>query len=72
MTEAASAALRGAPRLTVYPPATDRRGRARRLVVKGGDDLPELLEAALGEFRRPRGRSRGIMDVEVDPVEWPF
>jgi primosomal protein N' (replication factor Y) len=72
MVEAAATALRGAPRLTVYPAATDRRGRARRIVVKGGDDLPDLLDAALGEFRRPRPRSRGIMDVEVDPVEWPF
>jgi hypothetical protein len=54
MVEAAATALRGAPRLTVYPAATDRRGRARRIVVKGGDDLPDLLDAALGEFRRPR------------------
>jgi primosomal protein N' (replication factor Y) len=71
VTAAAVTALRGSPRLTVYPPATDRRGRARRIVVKGGDDLPGLLDGALGEFRRPRPRSRGIMDVEVDPVEWP-
>jgi primosomal protein N' (replication factor Y) len=70
--EAIESALRDAPRLTVYPPATDRRGRARRIVVKGGDDLPELLDTALGDLRRPRARSRGIMDVEVDPVEWPF
>ncbi len=72
LVEAASAALRGARGLTVYPATSDRRGHARRIVVKGGDDLPELLEAGLGEFRRPRARSRGIMDVEVDPVEWPF
>jgi hypothetical protein len=56
----------------VYPATSDRRGRAHRIVVKGGDDLPVLLEAALGEFRRPPKGSRGIMDVEVDPVEWPF
>ena len=72
MVEAVAAALRGTPGLTIYPAATDRRGRARRIVVKGGDDLAELLEPALREFRRPRPRSRGIMDVEVDPVEWPF
>jgi primosomal protein N' (replication factor Y) (superfamily II helicase) len=71
LTDAAATALRGASALTVYPAATDRGGRARRIVVKGGDDLPDLLEAALAEFRRPRPRSRGIMDVEVDPVEWP-
>jgi len=72
LVEAASAALRNAPSLTAYPAAKDRRGRAHRIVVKGGDDLPELLDTALGEFRRPHKGSRGIMDVEVDPVEWPF
>jgi primosomal protein N' (replication factor Y) len=72
LADASGAALRGVPALTVYPATTDRRGRARRIVVKGGDDLPALVEAALGEFRRPRPKSRGIMDVEVDPVEWPF
>jgi primosomal protein N' (replication factor Y) len=71
MTEAAATALREASHLTVYPPTADRRGRARRIVVKGGDDLPALLEASLGDFRRSRPGSRGIMDVEVDPVEWP-
>ena len=72
LVEAVSTALRGAPRLTVYPPTADRRRRARRIVVKGGDDLPEALEGVLGDFRRPAAKSRGIMDVEVDPVEWPF
>ena len=72
LIERTAAALRGAPSLTVYPPTADRRGRARRVVIKGGDDLPALLLAALGEFRSPRPKSRGIMDVEVDPVEWPF
>lgn len=72
LADATATALRGEPRVTVYPPTTDRRGRAQRVVVKGGDDLPAFLEAALGEFRGPRARSRGIMDVEVDPVEWPF
>jgi primosomal protein N' (replication factor Y) len=71
LAEAVATALRGTG-LTVYPPTTDRRGRTRRIVVKGGDDLPERLEGAVGEFRGPRPRSRGIMDVEVDPVEWPF
>jgi primosomal protein N' (replication factor Y) len=72
LTLRASKALCGAPSLTVYPPTADRRGKSRRIVVKGGDDLPIILEAALGEFRRVRAGSRGIMDVEVDPVEWPF
>jgi primosomal protein N' (replication factor Y) len=57
--------------LTVYAPASDRRNRARRVVVKGRDDLSLRLADALRDFRAPRSRSRGIMDVEVDPVEWP-
>ncbi len=70
--EAVGAALRGAPQLTIYPPAADRRERARRIVVKAGDDLAALLESALGDFRRARGKQRGVIDVEVDPVEWPL
>ncbi len=58
--------------LTVYPPAPDRKNRARRVVVKGGADLPRALHDGLRALRTPRGSaSRGIMDVEVDPVEWP-
>jgi primosomal protein N' (replication factor Y) len=65
------AALATASGLTVYPPLATRRERARRIVVKGHADLATRLAEALAEFRRPRPRSRGIMDVEVDPVEWP-
>jgi primosomal protein N' (replication factor Y) len=68
-----SAALRQMPRLTVYPATPDRRQGVRRIVVKGERDLPGLLQAALGEAAGAGGRrSRGIIDVEVDPVEWPF
>jgi len=63
--------LAGVPGLIVYPAAPDRRGRFVRVVVKGGADLPDLLRAALAEFRAGAARSRGIMAVEVDPVEWP-
>jgi primosomal protein N' (replication factor Y) len=67
------AALSGAASLTVYPPpqgdAVTRR--TRHVVVKGGRDLPSLLQAGLGEFLPLAARARGIMDVEVDPVEWP-
>ncbi len=66
-----SAQLEGAPGLTVYPAVAARRDRARRIVVKGHADLASRLAEALGEFRGPRPKSRGIMDVEVDPVEWP-
>ena len=66
------AALRGRAGLTVYPPAAEGKDRALRTVVKGDAELPRLLEEALGEFKTPRPASRGIIDVEVDPVEWPF
>jgi primosomal protein N' (replication factor Y) len=65
-------ALRDAPETTVYPPTADRRQRARRIVVKGPAELPRLLGAALAPLRARGGRRRGIIDVEVDPVEWPF
>ncbi|MBI2217519.1 MAG: primosomal protein N' [Candidatus Rokubacteria bacterium] len=65
--------LRADTRLTVYPPAPVGRERAQRLVVKGGHELPDVLSAAVSAVVRESGRrSRGIMDVEVDPVEWRF
>ncbi len=72
LAQAAGAALRGCTGLTVYAPVADRRDRAHRIVVKGDADLPRLLEEALREFKTPRPASRGIIDVEVDPVEWQF
>jgi primosomal protein N' len=65
-------ALRRVPALVAYPPLPDRRRRTRRIVVKGGPDLPGLLGAVLADLRREPPGSRGIIDVEVDPVEWPF
>src|SRR5437867_291840 len=72
LAEAVGAALRGRTGLTVYPPVADRRDRDQRIVIKGGADLPRLLDEALREFKTPRAGSRGIIDVEVDPVEWQF
>jgi primosomal protein N' (replication factor Y) len=72
LAERARAALAAEPELTVYPPAPDRRDRTRRIVVKGRADLPRRLVAALADFRAEAAGRRGIMDVEVDPVEWPF
>jgi primosomal protein N' len=66
-----AAALRADRELIVYPPASDRRNRLRRVVVKGRDDLSARLAAGLSDFRKPRPKSRGIIEVEVDPVEWP-
>jgi primosomal protein N' (replication factor Y) (superfamily II helicase) len=71
LAEAVGAALRGSRGLTVYPPIADRSDRIRRIVTKGGADLPGLLDDALREFKAPSA-GRGIIDVEVDPVEWPF
>src|SRR6266850_375529 len=72
LAEAVGAALRGRAGLTVYPPVADRRDRAHRIVAKGGAELPRLLDEALREFKTPGTGSRGIIDVEVDPVEWQF
>jgi len=72
LADAVTAALAAVPRLTVYPAIPDRRNRARRVVVKGHADLPRLLSDALdAPDTVGAARSRGIMDVEVDPVEWP-
>jgi primosomal protein N' len=67
-----AAALRAGSQLTVYPPIAARTGRSQRIVVKGHQDLPRQLLAALGDPGVPGKRTRGIIDVEVDPVEWPF
>jgi len=66
-----AAALSSVSALTVYGPAPARRNRARRLVVKGHADLATRLAETLGDFRGSRPKSRGIIDIEVDPVEWP-
>jgi primosomal protein N' (replication factor Y) len=68
-----AAVLRAVEGLTVYPPIADRRRRHWHVVVKGEADLPERLHRA---FERLPWSSpavvRGIIDVEVDPLEWPF
>ena len=70
LAQAVGAVLRGRTGLTVYPPVAESRDRAQRIVVKGGADLPHLLAEALREFPASRSARRGIIDVEVDPVEW--
>lgn len=57
--------------LTVYPPMAGRNKRLSRIVVKGGDDLSSILADAIRGVAGGKAASRGIMDVEVDPVEWP-
>ena len=70
--ERVTAALAGARDLIAYPPIVIPGRRGSRIVVKGGADLPEALAGALGDLLAVRRRRPGIMDVEVDPVEWPF
>jgi primosomal protein N' (replication factor Y) (superfamily II helicase) len=65
-----AAALAGSPDLVAYPAITLPGRRGRRIVVKGGTDLPATLRAALGDLLAVRRVRPGIMDVEVDPVEW--
>jgi primosomal protein N' (replication factor Y) len=65
-------AARASSRLTVYPPVTDKRPRMQRMVIMGGQDLPGAIEEALAAFRVARPKTRGNMEVEVDPVEWRF
>ena len=70
LVERVAGALAGASPLVAYPAITLPGRRGFRLVVKGGADLPEVLAAALGDLLGVRRRRPGIMDVEVDPVEW--
>jgi primosomal protein N' len=70
LADGVCAALRACPRFTVYPSIAERHDRQRRIVVKGHADLAAALGPALEDFLAPRSRSRGIMSVEVDPVEW--
>jgi len=53
--------------LTVYPATPDRRGLVWRLVVKGQADLPARVAQAVAE--PPPPRARGIIEVEMDPVD---
>jgi len=71
LVERVTAALSGARDLVAYPPIALPGRRGARIVVKGGADLPEVLATALGDLLAVRRRRPGIMDVEVDPVEWP-
>lgn len=64
--------LRGLGGLTVYPPAPlgrSPRAPRRQIVLKGGNDLPALLSSLLGPGRQRRSGGRGIIEVEMDPVD---
>ncbi len=64
--------LNGLGGLTVYPPAPlGRSPRAPRwqIVLKGGDDLPTRLSPVLAPRLQRRGNSRGMIEIEMDPVD---
>jgi len=65
-----ASALSGSSALVAYPALTLPGRGGRRIVVKGDMDLPATLRTALGDLLAVRRRHPGIMDVEVDPVEW--
>jgi len=58
--------------LSVYPPAPPGRsagGLRWRIVVKGGNDLPEQLRPVLTPILDRRRAGPGVVEVEMDPVE---
>ncbi len=62
-------ALRG---LTVYPPAPlgrSPRTPRRQIVLKGNDDLPARLSPLLAAYRQRQDDRRGIIEVEMDPLD---
>jgi len=70
LTDKITAALAGSADLVAYPAIALPGRQGRRIVVKGGADLPAMLASALGDLLGVRRLRPGIMDVEVDPVEW--
>lgn len=68
-----SETLRGIAGLTVYPTmALGAAGAATaarmRFVVKGPDDLPRLIGPVLRPFLERGRRSRGVVEIEMDPI----
>ena len=71
LIERVGAALAGTSDLVAYPAIALPGRRGHRIVVKGDASLPRALAAVLGDLLAIRRLRPGIMDVEVDPVEWP-
>jgi primosomal protein N' (replication factor Y) (superfamily II helicase) len=67
-----AATLRGISGLTVYPAAPRGAALGRRpwwrMLVKGPDDLPRLLDEPLRPLLERRRRSAGMVEIEMDPV----
>ncbi|PYM06657.1 MAG: primosomal protein N' [Candidatus Rokuibacteriota bacterium] len=56
-------------RLTVYPAIAERRGLAWRILVKGRADLPAHVSRALEDGGPADRRGRGMIEIEMDPVD---
>ena len=69
LLEECAAALRGVRDLTVYAPAPRGAALGRRpwwrMLVKGPDDLPRLLEEPLRPFLERRRRLAGILEIDT-------
>jgi primosomal protein N' (replication factor Y) (superfamily II helicase) len=67
-----AATLRGIAGLTVYAPTPRGTGLGRRpwwrLLVKGPDALPGLLDEPLRPLLERRRRPAGMIEIEMDPV----
>ena len=66
------ATLRGIAGLTLYAPTPRGAGLGRRpwwrMLVKGPEALPRLLDEPLRSLLERRKRAAGIIDVEMDPI----
>jgi primosomal protein N' (replication factor Y) len=67
-----AALLRGIPDLTVYAPMPLGGPLGRRpwwrMLVKGPEHLPHLVEAPLRPLLERRRRPTGMIEIEVDPI----
>ena len=67
-----AALLRGIPDLTVYAPMPLGGPLGRRpwwrMLVKGPEHLPRLVEAPLRPLLERRRRPTGMIEIEVDPI----
>lgn len=58
--------------LKVFAPALSgrsSRGREWRIMIKGGDDLPERLRPMLAPLLERQRSGPGVVEVEMDPIE---
>jgi primosomal protein N' (replication factor Y) (superfamily II helicase) len=67
-----AATLRGIAGLTVYAPTARGTGLGRRpwwrMLVKGPDALPGLLDEPLRPLLQRRRRPAGMIEIEMDPI----